>query len=124
MKAVLALIFVAMLAGCVTVDRQNQAAFVGDWLYADKVQSCRYSFRADGTFHGEVTANAVTISRFAGRWRVKDKALLYTYVSDAFGRIPAGATDRDQLLQVSADSFVIQAANGERRRYRRMYERG
>ena len=119
MKAVLALILVAMLPACATPDRHSRASFVGDWVYADKVQSCRYSFGADGTFHGQVQQNAVTISRFTGRWTVEGDSLLYTYLSDAFGRIPVGATDRDQVLEVSRDSFFIRAANGERRRYQR-----
>lgn len=119
MKPVPALIFAILLTGCANLKHESRAPFVGHWLYADKVQSCRYSFNADGSFTGEVTDHQVTISRFTGRWRVENKALLYTYLSDAFGRIPAGATDRDQVLEVSTDSFVIQAANGERRRYRR-----
>ena len=49
--------------------------------------------------------------------RSKANALLYTYTSDAFGRIPAGTTDRDRLVEMKADSFLIQAANGDRRRY-------
>ncbi len=119
-KAVPALILVTMLSGCATVDRQSRAPFVGDWIYADNIQSCRYSFSADGSFHGEVKYNAATISRFTGRWAVKESALVYTYLGDAFGRIPAGSTDRDQILDVSRDSFLIRAANGERRRYRRI----
>ena len=119
-KAVFALLLVAMLPGCATLDRQSRARFVGDWIYADKIQSCRYSFSADGSFHGEVKYNAATVSRFTGRWAVKESALLYTYLGDEFGRIPAGATDRDQVLEVGKDSFLIRAANGERRRYRRI----
>lgn len=120
MKTALVLLFGLVLSGCATPERQNRAAFVGNWLYADKVQSCRYSFAADGSFHGEVTRRGETISRFAGRWTHKEGALLYTYVSDAFGRIPAGATDRDQVLKVNRASFLIQAANGARRRYQRI----
>lgn len=120
MRAVLALISVAVMSGCATVERQNLAPFVGDWVYADQVQSCRYSFKGDGSFRGEVRSGGRAISRFAGRWSVKDRVLLYTYVSDEFGRIPAGATDHDQVLEVSPRSFLIQAANGERRRYRRV----
>jgi hypothetical protein len=120
MKPVPALIFAFLLAGCSTLKQESRTPFVGNWLYVDDVQSCRYSFNADGSFSGEVTHHKAPISRFTGRWRVEEKALIYTYLSDAFGRIPAGATDRDQVLQVSGDSFVIQAANGERRRYRRV----
>jgi len=121
MKAISALILVAMLAGCASLDRQSRAPFVGDWLYTDQVQSCRYSFRADGTFHGEVQQKTATISRFTGRWTVKGDVLLYTYLSDALGQIPAGAIDRDQILQVTRESFLIRAMNGERRRYRRIH---
>jgi hypothetical protein len=119
-KAIAALILGAILPGCVTFDRQSRDQFVGEWIYADKMQSCRYSFRADGSFHGEVSLNGTTISRFTGRWTMKDEALLYTYLGDTFGRIPVGTTDRDQLLQVHQDWFLIRAANGERRRYRRI----
>lgn len=118
-NTLLAVLASAMLPGCATVDRRSRAPFVGNWLYSDKVQSCRYSFNIDGSFRGEVTYHGVTISRFTGRWTVKENALLYTYLADAFGRIPAGVTDRDQILEIAPDSFVIRAANGERRRYRR-----
>jgi hypothetical protein len=120
MKSVPALIFAVLLTSCATLERQSRTPFVGSWLYVDTAQSCRYSFNADGSFSGEVKLHRATVSRFTGRWKVEKEALLYTYLSDAFGRIPAGATDRDQVLQVSQDSFLIQAANGERRRYRRI----
>jgi hypothetical protein len=61
------------------------------------------------------------VSRFTGRWSIKGQSLHYTYLSDALGRIPAGATDRDELLEVKKDSFIIQAVNGDRRRYLRMH---
>jgi hypothetical protein len=84
------------------------------------MQSCDYSFKADGSFTGQVRHRARIVSNFTGRWIVKGNALLYTYVSDAFGRIPSGATDRDQLLEVRPESFLIKAANGDERRYRRI----
>jgi len=48
------------------------------------------------------------------------QTLHYLYLSDALGSIPTGATDHDQLLEVKKDHFVIQAANGARRRYVRV----
>jgi hypothetical protein len=119
-KALLVLFWTTMFPGCATVDRQSRVPLVGNWIYADQAQSCRYTFNVDGSFRGEVKLNGATTSRFTGRWTVKEKALLYTYLSDAFGRIPVGATDRDEILEISEDSFLIRAANGERRRYRRL----
>jgi hypothetical protein len=120
MKSIIALMSLLLLASCASVDTGRHPSLVGNWLYADAVQSCRYSFEADGTFRGEVRLNNRAVSRFKGTWAVKGDVLLYTYLSDLFGRIPAGAKDRDRLLEVGKDSFLIQAANGEQRRYRRL----
>lgn len=121
MKAVLAFISLLLLAACATGDFPSGARqLVGNWRYTDEFQSCRYSFVSDGSFSGEVKLRAKLISKFKGRWSVLGQTLFYSYASDALGRIPAGATDRDQLLEIKKDSFVIQAANGDRRRYVRM----
>ena len=118
MKAVLAFISLLSLGACAIVDSPSQARqLVGNWRYMDQVQSCQYSFKSDGSFTGEVKLRKKLISKFEGRWSVRGRTLLYRYVNDALGRIPAGTTDRDQLLQIGKDSFVIEAANGERRRY-------
>jgi hypothetical protein len=119
MKAVLALFSFLAIASCTTIGVQTRSKLVGDWRYSDDIQGCQYSFKPDGSFTGEVTRRRKLVLKFTGRWRVEGGALLYVYVSEVFGRIPPGTTDRDQLLEVKRDSFVIQAANGEQRRYRR-----
>src|SRR6478736_1547719 len=120
MKSILVLASLFLFASCANLETGKRAALVGNWLYADAVQSCRYSFESDGTFQGEVRLNNRPVSRFKGTWTVKDDALLYKYISDVFGRIPPGATDQDRLLEIGQESFLIQAANGDHRRYRRV----
>jgi len=120
MKAIFALFSLLALSSCATIDRQNKSPLVGDWRYSDENQSCHYSFKPDGSFSGEVKRRTKLVLKFTGRWRIEGKELNYVYLSEAFGRIPRGATDRDQLLEVKKDSFWIQAANGDRRRYRRI----
>jgi hypothetical protein len=120
MKSVLAALLLLSFAGCTSLGHPHRLELVGHWRYLDERQSCDYSFKADGSFTGQVRQGAKVVSKFAGRWTVRGKTLLYTYVSDAFGRIPTGATDQDQLLEVRHESFLIQAANGDRRRYRRI----
>ena len=121
MKAILAFTSILLIAACACVESQSRVGqLVGDWRYADKIQSCRYSFNRDGSFTGEVRLQKRLVSKFTGRWSIKGQSLNYAYLSDALGRIPAGATDRDELLEVKKDSFVIQAANGDRRRYARV----
>ena len=120
MKSVLNLLLFLSIVSCSNLQRRTGAGLIGHWRYTDELQSCDYSFKANGSFTGEVKLKSKTVSKFTGRWRIKDNALLYTYLNDAFGRIPAGATDRDQLLEIKGDSFLIQAANGDQRRYRRV----
>jgi hypothetical protein len=120
MKPALAAIFLLSLAACASLEHQRRAELVGHWRYSDAAQSCDYSFRADGSFTGHVRHRAKIVSKFTGRWSIRGNALLYTYTSDVFGRIPPGATDTDQLIEIKPDSFLINAANGDRRRYRRI----
>jgi hypothetical protein len=117
----IALVFIScLLASCASLPSDGENSLVGEWRYADKTQSCRYHFQRDGTFTGEVRLKTKLVSKFAGTWAVRGDSLLYTYVDDELGRIPAGATDRDKLLRVQRDSFLIEAADGSRRQYVRV----
>jgi len=118
MKIVTALT-VFLLASCAGLPPAS-SRLVGEWRYADKIQACHYVFDRDGTFHGDVVYRGKTISKFTGRWSVKRDTLLYTYISDALNRIPAGATDRDRLLSVEKEFFIIEAADGSKRKYFRV----
>ncbi len=120
MKPLLALISLLLFASCVNPELRSRALLAGNWKYADEIQICQYSFRTNGSFVGEVRYRSKLVSKFTGRWALKGDALLYAYTGDAFGRIPAGTTDRDRLVEVKNDSFLIQALNGDRRRYFRI----
>jgi hypothetical protein len=109
-----------LMASCTTVQPTSQTQLEGEWRYADKIQTCHYVFKRDGSFHGEVTYHRKLISKFTGRWSVQQNTLVYKYISDALDRIPIGAIDRDKLLLVQKDSFTIEAADGSRRRYDRI----
>lgn len=120
MKAAFALLC-CLIVSCAGLQSPAASGLQGEWRYADKVQSCQYVFRRDGSFSGEVIYRKKLISKFTGRWSVHGTNLLYTYTSDLLGRIPAGTTDRDKLLTVRKDFFIIEAANGNRRKYLRLH---
>ena len=119
MKAVLALTL-CLMASCAGLRSRYSSRLVGEWRYADKIQACHYVFNRDGNFRGEVFYQAKLISKFTGRWSVDGDTLFYTYSSDELDRIPAGATDRDKLLRVHRDFFIIEAADGSKRKYLRI----
>jgi hypothetical protein len=109
-----------LLVSCASLTSDAGRSLVGEWRYADDIQSCRYHFKQDGSFTGEVRSHAKLVSKFSGTWLVRGDRLFYTYLSDELGRIPAGATDRDRLLSVQKDAFFIEAADGNRRQYLRV----
>jgi len=119
MKAVIVLA-VWFLASCAGLQSRYPSSLVGEWRYADRIQGCHYVFDQNGTFNGDVVYREKTISKFTGHWSVEGNTLLYTYVRDALGRIPAGAIDRDTLLSVQKEFFVIEAADGRQRKYLRI----
>jgi hypothetical protein len=119
MKAVLALTL-CLMASCAGLRSSSPSSLAGEWRFADKIQGCHYVFNRDGSFKGEVVYQAKLISKFTGRWSVDGDTLLYTYISDALDRIPAGATDRDKLLSVHRKFFIIEAADGSQRKYLRV----
>jgi hypothetical protein len=119
MKAVLALTL-CLMASCAGLRPRSPSSLVGEWRYADKTQACHYVFNQDGSFKGEVVHHTRLISKFTGRWSVDGNTLLYTYVSDALDRIPVGAADRDKLLRVHREFFIIEAADGTKRKYVRI----
>lgn len=119
MKTVAAVIL-CLLASCAGLQPTPSSSLVGEWRYTDKIQACHYVFDTKGTFRGDVVYRGKTISKFTGRWSVNRDTLLYTYVSDELNRIPPGATDRDRLLKVENEFFVIEAADGSKRKYLRV----
>jgi hypothetical protein len=118
MKAVIVLA-ICLFASCAALPSRYPSSLVGEWRYTDRIQGCHYVFDQNGTFNGDVVYHGKTISNFTGRWSVEGSTLLYIYVRDALGRIPAGAVDRDKLLRVEKEFFVIEAADGHQRKYLR-----
>src|SRR5688572_1956813 len=97
------LLLTCLLASCASLPpqaRNSRNPLVGEWRYADNIQSCRYHFKSDGHFSGEVRLRGKLASKFTGTWDVQGELLSYVYISDELGRIPAGATDRDKLLSI------------------------
>jgi hypothetical protein len=119
MKNVLVLIS-CLAVSCTSLPFDVRNSLIGEWRYADEIQSCRYDFKRDGSFRGEVSYRNKIVSKFNGQWTVKGDVLSYAYISDVLGRIPPGAIDRDKLLSVRKGSFLIEAADGSRRRYLRI----
>jgi hypothetical protein len=108
-----------LLVSCSTVGEKAESKLIGRWFSSDRSgNTAVYEFRGNGTFNGSVkTGDGLLISEYTGRWQLRDGAIHYQYTGDKMGRIRAGTKDRDKLLKVERDYFVIEAADGSVRRY-------
>lgn len=113
----LLLLGLCFLVSCRTVALAPRSELVGQWRCQLRHQTCQYVFQENGRFAGYVMEEGVLLSNFSGYWSRHGNAILYRYTDDTIGRIAKGTTDRDILLQIAKDYFVIQAADGSRRRY-------
>lgn len=109
-------------ASCATPKQPRDPTLVGRWRATNQNQTAEYTFAPNGTFSGSVKAGVTTISDFTGKWLLTNGAIFYEYTGDTRGSIPAGTKDRDELLELTKDYFVIKAADGSERRYVRVAE--
>jgi len=108
------------LAGCATTSPAPTERLIGRWESTNGVQTAQYAFRPDGTFRGFVAAGDAVVSQFTGKWAIRDNAIVYEYTADRFGVIAPGTKDRDRILSVAQDHFVIETADGTKRKYVRV----
>jgi hypothetical protein len=110
-----------ILAACSTVGGNVESQkLVGRWRSTNERHVAEYAFFGDGTFTGFVATEGSMLSQFTGRWHLRGGSIQYDYTSDKMGRIPAGTKDRDKLIRVNRDYFVIEAADGGIREYKRI----
>ena len=120
-KAVLTLLAFAMFS-CATATPDPRAQLVGKWRSTGGDRTAEYNFAGDGTFTGSVRSGGALLAKFTGRWSWRAGAIAYEYLSDATGNIPAGTRDQDRLVTIAPGEYVIEAADGSRRTYRRVAE--
>jgi len=120
MRIAFALTIFLIAGACAHVGREGSNALVGQWRYADAIQSCHYVFKRDGSFSGEVVYKGKKVSQFQGKWFVEADHLFYDYTGDVLGTIAAGSQDNDKLVVVAENYFVIEARDGSKRRYNRI----
>jgi hypothetical protein len=97
----------------------KQHQLVGHWRYANKVHGCDWILLEDGTFAASVTAKGILASRQTGRWTIDGRILVCSSIHDEFDMI-GSSEDRDTLLEVTDEYFIIRARDGVRRKYERI----
>jgi hypothetical protein len=119
-KTILLLIAFFAASSCSTIGEKAESKLAGRWQWTDNRHTAEYVFLGNGTFTGFVTSDGTLLSKFTGKWLIREGAILYEYTNDKTGHIRAGTRDRDKLLAITHDHFVIEAADGSVRKYVRV----
>lgn len=107
---------------CSTVGEKAKSGLVGQWRWVDSRHTAEYVFLENGNFTGYVSGDGALLSKFTGKWLLREGTIFYEYAGDKMGRIRAGTRDRDKVLEIAHDYFVIEAADGSVRKYVRVSE--
>lgn len=113
--------FVFVLLTCAaSLASPTKDQLIGHWRCTHKQLTSEHTFRADGTFTGSVAEDGKVAWTYAGKWSVVGNILNYEYTESSLERIPVGTIDRDKLIEVTKDYYVIEARDGSRRKCSRV----
>ena|GEM_PF-1290271 len=104
----------------VLADPTSDDRLIGRWRHVHEDKVGEIIFNHDGTYSGHVAHKGAMVWEFAGKWSVEGKILSYEYTRSSCENIPAGTRDRDRLLELARDYYLIEAADGARRTYWRV----
>lgn len=119
MKTALSTIFLSLIV-TFAVARTNKNQFIGHWRYVNESIINDLIFSDHGTFAGTITDDGKITFRFAGTWSLDGETLSYKYTESTLERIPVGTTDRDKLIEITDQHFVVEVGNGARQKYSRI----
>jgi hypothetical protein len=104
----------------VFADSPNRDRLIGHWRHVNEDKIGEIIFNHDGTYSGHVAHKGAMVWEFAGKWSVEGKMLIYEYTRSSCENIPAGTKDQDKLLELAQNYYLIEAADGTRRKYWRV----
>lgn len=108
-----------LLPACLFAEAEKARLF-GHWRYSEGGTVAEYTFDPAGTFSGMLRKDDKLVCEFGGKWTIKDNYVEYEYTSASNGCIQLGTLDRDRLVFVGTDNYVIEGKDGSRRKYSRV----
>jgi hypothetical protein len=94
---------------------------IGHWRFADEAgTSCDMRFNKDQTFSGKIVKDGRLFWEFTGRWVFSGRTLRYEYVTSSLEKVRPGATDKDEIIEIGPNHYVVRAFDGSKRKYVRV----
>jgi len=113
-------VFVGHLSIAVAQGYSLDPDFVGHWLYKSADAIATLAIEADGTWSGTLTLPGQPEDRFEGRWTTDGEFIYWFYTKSSTPKIKPGAQDKDKIVEVGKDYFVLHTQHDHQPKYVRV----
>src|SRR6266849_3073888 len=96
----------------------RDARLIGHWQYVENAELIsEMTFREDGTFDARVMKKGNVDVSVEGKWLTRGKFLYYLYTKISPPRVPVGRRDKDTIVEIEKDYFVLVSVDHRVRKY-------
>lgn len=98
------------------------SSLIGSWKHvnSEKEKTIQLNFYTNGKYDGHLKQKKTIAIDFSGTWKIKDSTLYYVYEKSSSNSASKGDTDKDIIIDITNDFFIIQTINGEIKKYNRI----
>jgi len=126
MKHRSARVFAALLALAIYLplamadDYSRNPRLVGHWTYNGPDGVATLIIAADGRWSGTFTPPGQTEAQFEGKWITYNDHIHWLYTKSSTPKVKPGARDKDRLVEIGEDFFVLHTRTNREPRYVRV----
>jgi len=96
----------------------RDARLVGAWRNVENsVLVTEITFRQDGSFFSKIVKNGEVYGEIEGKWLTRGNFLYYLYNKVSPPRVPVGTRDKDTIVEITKDYFIVYSVNQRTRKY-------
>jgi hypothetical protein len=93
---------------------------VGHWTYKGPEASSILIISKDGTWSGTVTLPDQPEAQFEGKWLTDEEHIYWLYTKSSSPKVKPGGRDKDKLVEITEDFFVVDTRSNRRVKYIRV----
>lgn len=114
-------LLVVMNATLASAAEISALSLIGRWKHVESPQTMsELVFREDGTFSGSTVKDGAAYTGYEGKWLIRGASLYYLYTKVSSPYIKPGQKDKDTILEIGRDYFVLKLHDGRTSRYERI----
>jgi hypothetical protein len=95
----------------------RNSRLVGRWIHDGPDSVATLALAADGTWSGTVTLRGQPEAQFEGKWLTDKDYIYWLYTKSSTPKVKPGARDKDKLMEIGDDYFVLHTRDNREPKY-------